>query len=282
MENKLLDVIEYLGLEELSGADIYGNKEEELAKNRMKKAETKKIEREKTEEDFLYKKTYHCPVCGTSFQAFCVKSSKPRFLGTDPDMRPIYQHIDVNKYDCVACEKCGYAALAKNFDQISDAQIRLVRAEISSKFRGFSSSKEKLTYDEAIMRCQLALANSIVKRSRVSERAYICLKLAWLYRGKRNELVAPTEARKRELYDAEMQYLRKTLEGFKTARMKESFPIAGMDEWTFTFLMAELCIECNDLDDAKKLISFIIISKNVPNRVKDRARDLRDYINDIS
>lgn len=236
---------------------------------------------EHQETDFLFEKTYVCPVCNTNFKTLTVKASKPRLLRTDPDMRPVYRYIDVIKYDCIVCEKCGYAALTKYFDHISDTQIRIIRQEISSKFKGLKHSGNKYTYDEAILRHRLALANASVKHSKVSERAYICLKLAWLYRGKRDELNVSEEKQKRELYNLEIDYIKKALEGFKSARMNERFPIAGMDEWTFEFLLAELSIECNELDAARKLISNIIFS-SAPDRVKEKARDLKDYLNDIT
>ena len=66
---------------------------------------------EKKETDYLFEKTYTCPVCNTEFKALKVKASMPKLLRTDPDMRPVYQSIDITKYECVACEKCGYAAL---------------------------------------------------------------------------------------------------------------------------------------------------------------------------
>lgn len=279
MKEKILDEIDELGLGQLKNVDIFEGGAESDTQNERNAARAHK--EEKTEKDFIFKKTYSCPVCGTTFKAFKVKSAKPRLLSTDPDMRPVYQYLDVNKYDCVACEHCGYAALSKYFDEISDLQIRLIKEGISSRFKGIKPAEETYTYDEAIIRYQLALANTVVKKSRVSERAYLCLKLAWLYRGKRNELVAPDESKKRALYNSEMQYIRKAYEGFKTAQMNEMFPIAGMDEWTFTFLMAELSIECNDLQDAKKLISNIILSQSAPSRVKEKARDLKDYLSDM-
>jgi uncharacterized protein (DUF2225 family) len=279
MENKILYGMSELGLDQLEGADIFGSEND--SQKRASAAVQEKA-KEMTETDYLFEKTYVCPICNTTFKSLKVKASKPKLIGTDPDMRPRYQGIDVVKYDCVACEKCGYAALPKYFDEISEAQIRIIRKEISSKFKGLKPAGEKYTYDEAIIRYQLALANSVVKHGRLSERAYICLKIAWLYRGKRSELIAPEENRKRELYDSEMQYIKKAREGFVSARMKEMFPIAGMDEWTFDFLLAELSIECNELDDARRLISNIITSRNAPSRVKDKARELKDYINTLN
>ena len=232
----------------------------------------------KSEVDFVYGKVYRCPVCNHEFKALRVKAAKPRLLSTDPDLRPVYQYLDVNKYDCVACEKCGYASLSGSFDKISDAQIKSIRNQISKNFKGISPAGDKYTYDEAILRCQLALANAMVKFTRTSEKAWICLKLAWLYRGKRLELIAAESNRFKELYEAEMQYIKKAVEGFKVARMKEHFPIVGMDEWTFDFLMAELLLETNEVQEAKRLVSNMIVSRQCPSRIKDKARDLRDYI----
>jgi uncharacterized protein (DUF2225 family) len=280
MENKILNDLEQLGLGALGKLDIFSTEKDDQLK-RQQEENAKAKEKEKTELDYLFQKSYTCPVCGTNFKALRVKASKPKLLSTDPDMRPVYQYLDVNKYDCVACERCGYAALASHFDEISDSQVKTIRNEIAKNFKGIRPAEEKYTYDEAILRYQLALANAVVKRTKISERAYICLKLAWLYRGKRNELVAPEEARIKELSHAETQYIQKALEGFRTARAKETFPIAGMDEWTFDFLLAELMIEVHEYDEAKRMASSIVLSRNVPTRVKEKARELRDYINDL-
>lgn len=279
MKNKILAGMSELGLDQLEGADIFATETDNQKKSQ---AVVQDKAKEMTETDYLFEKTYVCPVCNTTFKSLKVKASKPKLIGTDPDMRPRYQGIDVVKYDSVACEKCGYASLPKHFDELSESQIRIIRKEICEKFKGLKPAGEKYTYDEAITRFQLALANSVVKHGKLSERAYICLKIAWLYRGKRSELIAPEENRKRELYDSEMQYIKKAREGFLSARMKEMFPIEGMDEWTFDFLLAELSIECNELDDARRLISNVIMSRTAPTRVKDKARELKDYINTMN
>lgn len=272
----MLSGISRLGLDDFENIDIF--KEHGKTTNGDKQegnSGTKHLET-----DYLFEKTYDCPVCNTQFKSLKVKATKPKLLRTDPDMRPVYQYIDIIKYDCVVCEKCGYAALEKYFDKLSDSQIRVVRNEISSKFKGIKPAGEKYTYDEAIIRYKLALANAVVKRGKISERSYICLKLAWLYRGKRESLVLPEEKRTMELYTHEIQYIQKAREGFTNARMKEMFPIIGMDEWSYDFLLAELSIECNEQVEAKKLLSNIIVSRNAPERIKNRARDLRDYLNE--
>ena len=58
----------------------------------------------------------------------------------------------------------------------------------------------------------------------------------------------------------------------------EPFPICGMDEYTFIYLVAELARKCKDYGISLKLISDIITSKTVSPKIKDRARELKDLI----
>lgn len=246
--------------------------------NRSKDGQTE-LKRD-NEAQYLLKKTYTCPICNQTFKALTVKAARPRLLRRDTDMRPVYQNIDIVKYDSIVCENCGYAALTQYFDRLSESQVKTIRTEVSQRFQGIESAGQTYTYSEAILRHKLALANAIIKRGKVSERAYICLKIAWLYRGER-EMESENEGKRKKLYSLEMDYIKKAQNGFQEASMNESFPIAGMDEWTFDFLLAELSIECGEPASALKLLSHIIISRNAPDRVKERARELRDYLHEI-
>ena len=49
-------------------------------------------------------------------------------------------------------------------------------------------SADYYTYDIAIKRYKMALLTAMTKPARGSEQAYLCLKLAWLYRGAAEEL----------------------------------------------------------------------------------------------
>lgn len=251
------------------------------ASNRKQMENTQANEKEHSETDYLLKKTYTCPICDKTFKALTVKAARPRLLKRDMDMRPVYKYIDIEKYDCIVCENCGYAALTQYFDKLSENQVKIIRNEVCKKFQGIEAAGQFYTYEEAIFRYKLALANAIVKRGKMSERSYICLKIAWLYRGKREMLGTEDDKKKKELYNLEIEFIKKALNGFKEASMNETFPIAGMDEWTFDFLLAELSIECNEPGDALKLLSNIIVSRNAPDRVKERAKELREYLREI-
>lgn len=266
-----------LGLGKLAGMSLYEEEEKE------KIVEKPKIEQEKevAEEELLLDKTFRCPVCDRQFKSKTVKVGKAKLLSVDSDLRAKYQTVDTNKYDCIACDTCGYAALSRFFDNITPVQQKLVRQNISPNFNGLSYEGNIYSYDEAILRFQLALANAVVKKSRASERAYICLKLAWLVRGKAENL-NPGEldyiAKKQALALEEQQYIENAYDGFRTAMQKESFPICGMEEFTFLYLVAELARKNKDYDVAQKLAGEILISRNAKETVKNKTRELMDNI----
>ena len=273
-----------LGLYGIEGIEIFEKDEkndflEENARREQKKADKKKVIID--EMDTIYDKTYICPVCDIEFKSKTVMTGKAKLVSIDTDLRPRYQEVDCIKYDCVTCDNCGYSVLTRYFGSLSSSQIKSIKDNICDNFQGVEFGKNIYSYDDAITRYQLALANSIVKHAKNSERAYACLKLAWLYRGKAEHL-DETEidyaAWFEECKNEEKKYLANAYEGFKNAMQNEYFPICGMDEPTLTYLIADLARRNKDYETSAKLISQIIISKNAPTKVKERARDLKEII----
>lgn len=276
LSENLFQQLEKVGLGMLSGMDIYDSEEKE-EKAAAKPKEVEKI----CEEDFLFDKAYECPVCGDKFKSKTVKANKAKLMGTDIDLRPKYQGIDIVKYDCITCKKCGYSALTRFFNHMTDIQRKLVRTNITPSFKGLEESGSTYTYEEAYLRYQLALANSVIIKAKASEKAYICLKCAWILRGMREVLPKNATNRKAivEKYkEEENKYLLKCYEGFSSAAFKESYPICGMDTGTMTYLLAALAIEVGDNANAIKYIGEVISSKNVSDRTKEKARELRELI----
>ena len=162
-------------------------------------------------------------------------------------------------------------------DGISEEELRVFYEVI----RKITDNVEKYTYDDAILRHRLALVNAVVKKSKISERSYICLKLAWLMRGKAENLPKDTEnydAVIKELADGEAEFTQKAFEGFKAAMSKELFPICGMDEFTFIYVTADLARKSKDYQLSLRLLSDVIVSRTASNKLKDRARDLKEII----
>lgn len=278
----LLSGLSDMGLGKLEKAEIYS--EEEVKPNNNKEVPAEKAKEPFNESDALFDKKCECPVCNKAFTYRAVRSGKIKLVSQDPDLRPKYDKFDPAKYDVIVCPSCGYAVLAKYFQPLAAAHIKLVKENICGKVRGIEN-KNVLSYDDAIKRYQLALATAIVKRTKDSEKAYICLKMAWLIRGKKEEIQENMMDDNPD-YDKIMAGLRadenealnSAFEGFITARQKETFPMAGMDELTVDYLLAVLATRFQHYDIAQKLISSILSSRVANNRIKDKARDLREQV----
>lgn len=268
--------LEAFGLSNLSEMKVYDDKEKE---NEKKQGEDEKPSF--SEEDAIFDKTYTCPVCDQEFKSKTVKSGKVKLTTLDTDLRPIYQNMDPLKYDAIVCPSCGFAALNRFFKYVSTAQAVLIKNNITAAFRGIKEEGSIFTYDDALARHKLALVNAIVKKSKTSERAYTCLKTAWVIRGKSENLpknLPDYEKHMKELGNEEIEFLAKAYVGFEESFSKEDFPMCGMDEATITLLMAELARKTGKLDEAGRWISKVLISRDANERIKAKARDIKDLI----
>lgn len=268
----LLSGLEQFGLSGLENMDLY---------EKPKKEEEKKEAPVMQEQDFLFDKTFTCPICDHEFKARTVKIGKAKLIGTDPDLRPKYEQVDLLKYDIILCPHCGYAALSRYFKFLTSPQAKRIKETISKNFKPRTEDKEIYTYDEALERYKLTLANAIVKMAKPSEKAYICLKTAWLLRGKGEHLdeKAPDyEAQKKQVAEEEREFLKNALDGFLVARQSESFPMCGMDEATVDYLISVTASKFEQFDVASKLLSQLIASPGTNPRMKDKARDLKEQI----
>ena len=233
------------------------------------------------EQDYLFDKATTCPICDKEFKTKTVKVGKVKLAGTDMDLRPKYDQVDLLKYDIVMCPHCGYAALSRFFKFVTSPQAKHIKETISASFKPQTDVKEIFTYDDALERYQLTLANAIVKQAKPSEKAYICLKTAWLLRGKGEHMDtnAPDYAeQKKKLDDEENEYLHNALEGFLSARQTESFPMCGMDEPTVDYLIAVLSLRFEQYDVASRLVAGILTNPSANPRMKDKARMIKEMV----
>lgn len=241
-----------------------------------------KAEPQVKEEDVLFDKTYTCPVCDSEFHTKVVRTGRIKLVSQDTDLRPKYSMVDSLKYDAVVCPKCGYAALSRFFKFVMPAQAKMIKENISANFKGLSDSGNIYTYDDAIARHQLALANTVVKKAKDSEKAYTCLKLAWLCRGKAENLPKDTpdyENQIKQLQKEETELLANAYDGFMSAFSKEDFPMCGMDETTTTYLIADLARRIGKYDESSRWVSKVLTSRTASDRIKDKARDIKEMIN---
>lgn len=247
----------------------------------VKEDQTSKKIRER-ERKFLFEKKITCPVCRQEFTARMVKSQKLQLARTGRDLRPIYKGIDTGKYDVLVCPHCGYAALARYFNVLTDSQIALIKETVSAYFKEWHPKDDVYSYEEAIASYKLAIANAIVKKAKISEKAYICLKMGWILRGMREDIRRRGDAEEAEEFlnaceQKELQYLKQAYDGFIIAMENESYPICGMDEATVHYLAAALAVELGMYDNALKLVVYVLHMDNLSDKLHQRAETLQEW-----
>lgn len=276
MAGNLFSGLDSLGLGKLSSMDVYENEEKEKVHAAPEKQEI-------NEADLLFDKSFTCPVCDKEFKAKTIRTGKIKLIAADSDLRPKYQAVDSLKYDVIACPICGYAALNRYFNYMTTAQSKLIKQNISMNFRGLKQESDIVSYDEAITKHKLALANTVVKKAKASEKAYTCLKTAWILRGKAESLTPDLpdyQKQKDELAAEEHEFLENAYNGFLEAFPKEAFPMCGMDENTVCYLVAELARRTGHFDDAKRWVARVLVSKNANDRIKQKSMELKEKLTD--
>lgn len=272
----LLSGLEKFGLDVSKDMKLF---EEESVETKEKGTSEKKIP---TEDEFLLEKTIRCKICDKQFKTKVIKSGRAKRLEPDTDLRPRFQYIDTIKYDVTSCPHCGYTAMNRYFDLIGSAQAKLVKEGISSKFTGSKEVEEATySYDKAIERYKLSLVNTMVKRGKDSEKAYTCLKIAWLFRGKGEEIEGKTEEEKKakaECKQQEEEFYKNAFEGFQKAISKETFPMCGMEETTMDYLLACMSYHYHKYELASKYLSSVLTSTSASRRMKDIALELKEKI----
>lgn len=270
----LLSGLEQFGLSNLENMDLY-----EQSKKAEAGSEGKPVVKTVQEQDYLFDKSFTCPICDKEIKAKTVKVGKVKLSGTDMDLRPKYEQVDLLKYDIISCPHCGYTALSRYFKFVTSPQAQNIKKTISPAFKP-QEEKEMYTYDDALERYKLALANAIVKQAKPSEKAYICLKTAWLLRSKGEHLDSQASdyaEQKKQIADEENEFLRNALEGFLAARQTEPFPMCGMDEPTVDYLIAVTAMRFEQYDVTSRLVAGILGSNANP-RMKDKARTLKEIL----
>ncbi|MCI8300447.1 MAG: DUF2225 domain-containing protein [Lachnospiraceae bacterium] len=271
--------LEKFGLKSTDSVSLFDDEQKDDAKKADGKQAEEKIP---AEEEFLLDKTVRCKVCDQVFKTKVVKNGRVKRLEPDKDLRPRFQYIDTLKYDITSCPSCGYTAMNRYFDQLMPAQEKLIREQIASKFQGKNEDQKSFyTYDEAIDRYKLSLMNTVVKKGKDSEKAYTCLKIAWLLRGKAETMPLGTpeeKAAREECQKEEEVFYQQAYEGFVKAVSKEMFPMCGMEQSTVDYLLAYMAYHFGKYDVASKLLASVMASPSASRRMKDMGLELKNEI----
>ncbi len=272
--------LEKFGFKQTEEVDLFAD--ENSAKKNEAGEVTQEAEEPK-EQDFLLEKSIRCPVCDKVFRTKMVKSGRVKRLEPDMDLRPNHQYIDTLKYDASSCPNCGYTALNRFFEHLTAAHAKLIREQVCRSF--VSAGKQELPaeydYDRAIEMHKLALLNSVAKKAKTSEKAYTCLIISWLLRGKAEQLQQESPDKKNEIEECqkeEAMFYQQAYDGLMKAVSTEMGPICGMDQSTVDYLLAVMSFKYKKYDVASKTLANVITSVSASRKIKDKALELKEEI----
>ncbi|MBQ3029984.1 MAG: DUF2225 domain-containing protein, partial [Agathobacter sp.] len=230
-------------------------------------------------------KAVRCPICDGTFRTISIKSGRTKRKEPDLDLRPRFEYIDTNKYDITTCPKCGFTAINRYFGHLSSLQTKMIKEGVCDKFKTPPTQEvteiKTYTYDEAIELFKLALYTSVVKKASNSEKAYACLKIAWLLRGKIEELAVDKEKNKDAIIAAQKEYASfyaQAFEGFVKAMSSENYPMCGMDQNTVDLLIAAMAFNMGKYDYSSRFVSSLIVSRTAGGNIKKRAHELKEKL----
>ncbi|MCL2015318.1 MAG: DUF2225 domain-containing protein [Defluviitaleaceae bacterium] len=215
--------------------------------------------------DYVFEKKFTCPVCQCITNGTVVREKKTKIEIVEFDLHIKCTPIDPIYYDIVVCLQCGYSAVKSTFDHfLPEKQAERIIKNISPNFKNVDYPTE-LTLEMALERYKLALLSSMVKQAKEGEKAYLCMKLTWLYRIKTDN-------------ENMKKFAALAIAGFQNALAKESLPIMGLSDNTIFYVMSAFHKLLEDYDSALRLLSNVVVSKTATDRLKDKARDLKTEI----
>lgn len=235
------------------------------------------------EKKYTYKKKIQCTNCGQQFEDLRIMNSKLRRKEPDMDLRPRFQFIDSLKYGVASCPYCGFSAPVKNFERLTSLQQKRIREKITSQFMQREPFRgDTVDYATAMGQYELAYVCAMVMDVPLSEQGYLCLQLSWLIRGRLEEADAQPELLSKEAYgqlkEKQERYYRQAYDWLSKAVTQEDFPICGMDQNTYDYLLAVLSFHFKEYDLATRYCGNIVQARGVSAKLKDKALMLKDEI----
>lgn len=259
---------------------LYGNNgDRDRLQQKKAEEDSQNLEllQEQQEMELIHDRNFTCKACGREFVIKVLRNAKIRRAPSDEDLRPRAEKIDILKYEAISCPYCGYSAMTRYYDRITNYQLKLIKENISATFEPQPVyGAPTYSYEYAVRCYQMGLANAVVKKAKASEKAHYCLNIAWLLRDEAAQF-PPGEAYE-EVKAKEEQYYRQAYDGLLLAMREEMYPICGMNQNTAEYLIGYMAAHFREYTVASKLISGVLTNRTTPNRLKDRALELKQRI----
>ena len=106
------------------------------------------------ETDYLFLKSFECPICDAKLKFPVLKSGRARRMEPDVDLRAKCENIDPYKYDTVSCPKCGFTSMQRYFGHLLPTQKKAIKEQLCQRLQIFPINEftelREIDYDTAI------------------------------------------------------------------------------------------------------------------------------------
>ncbi|MCL2199775.1 MAG: DUF2225 domain-containing protein [Defluviitaleaceae bacterium] len=211
--------------------------------------------------ELVYKKTFKCPVCEKSFQAYSVRTTRLKLLNRDKDFRSHYQDIDTAYYEIITCPECYFSMLETGFNQHIIARFKESIGQITRYKKHFGKINliEDRSINPVFIGYYLALKGApLFYKNHHMNTAKLWLRLMWLYDDVKDGAMKDYAARK-----AHASYL----------SAFESTDITGEAIQQLSVLMGELSLVIKDLPSAKTFFVKARSNKDGNKSLLSQAED---------
>ncbi|MDL2220527.1 DUF2225 domain-containing protein [Eubacteriales bacterium OttesenSCG-928-N14] len=215
---------------------------------------------EQMQPEYLYEKSYTCPLCKTAFKQPTVRASKLVHAHTDADMRTHYVGIEPLYYDVLTCPNCQYSALHEVFDTAISKDAPRVNAALEPYANSYTlklgtdrdSETVFASYYLALLCAPECFSNHQMQTSK------LWLKLSRVYHDSGNAAMER---------DAAEHALADYLYVYERSQM----PPAQQQQ--LNLMLAELYYQLGDIVNARRFFFMVKTEKEGSNALKKQADD---------
>ena len=218
--------------------------------------------------DPLYQVEKVCPICELKFKLTKTRGQAVA-VSTDTDFCTHFKDLNPSYYAIWVCPHCGFAAHEERFFTLLESARQKLKDFLAGRKVNLDLSGVR-SWDQAVTSYKLAVFYASMVHLPASHIASLALRLAWLYREK-------------GLAAEEADMIKRAVEGYKEAYMREQTPIGNLTEVTLTYLIGELLRRIGQYDESLSYLSRVVGNPQAKNekRVLEMARDAWQAVRDL-
>ncbi len=215
----------------------------------------------------IMQREYDCPICSARFKAPRPRMAKLTAIGSDKDLRPYHEGVDIVNYEVVVCTSCGFTALHDsflNFDNFYTERTKIGLTEVQTHKMYLT----EVINQDAIDRYISAIMLLEYKKAPASEYYFLFSRLSWVYRTFDDP----------DALENEYLSLKKAFTYLEMAYKNESMPFYDMDQSKVMYVLGDMARRIGEYEKANLYIGKAVLDPNSTEELRERAKEVKTLI----